>query len=64
MNVDAIVSVSRSGPNPLLCTVFSASDYGGAGNSAAYLAINVLPRQTQIEGEEEKKADESEEGGN
>lgn len=27
--------------NPLLCTIFSASDYGGSGNSAAYLEIKL-----------------------
>lgn len=25
--------------NPLLCTIFSASDYGGSGNTAAYLGM-------------------------
>lgn len=32
-----------SGPddNPMLCTIFSASDYGGSGNSAAYLEIKL-----------------------
>eukprot|EP01031_Cornospumella_fuschlensis_P030596 gene30596-36970_t len=29
-------------PGPLLCTIFSASDYGGSGNSAAYLQFSLL----------------------
>lgn len=29
----------------MLCTIFSASDYGGSGNSAAYLEFSVVPEE-------------------
>jgi diadenosine tetraphosphatase ApaH/serine/threonine PP2A family protein phosphatase/Ca2+-binding EF-hand superfamily protein len=34
---------------PLLCTIFSASDYGGAGNSAAYMIFHVKPSLKEAE---------------
>ena len=34
---------------PLLCTIFSASDYGGSGNSAAYLEFRVMrPEHNEV----------------
>ena len=34
---------------PLLCTIFSASDYGGSGNSAAYLEFHLQPVEVSHE---------------
>lgn len=33
---------------PMLCTIFSASDYGGSGNSAAYLEFSVTPEEEEV----------------